>query len=62
VQANGFGRDAKAAVVDGLDVGPEELESNGTGYISAFPGGGHVGNVGMRDLEVGVSSSVISLK
>jgi len=43
VQSNGFGRDAKAAVVDGLDVGPEELESDGAGHIAAFPGGRHVG-------------------
>ena len=35
--------DAEAAVVNGLDVGPEELESNGTGHITAFPGGRHVG-------------------
>ena len=43
VQTNGCGGDAEAAVVNGLDVGPEELESNGTCHISAFPGGRHVG-------------------
>lgn len=56
VQADVVGGDAKALVVDGADVGPEELKGNGTGQIPNVSGGGHVG------VDEGVRGCIESLE
>ena len=49
METNFFGSDAKTLVINGTDVGPQELQGRGAGDIAELSSAGHVGiNEGIR--------------